>query len=105
MCSVRMNIIVLNRIQIMIYYLGMIQKIVIILLDNSLTSSSHLMVNYFIEHQSQVCLFCPPTFTNIICIYHSLLKLFVDADTNKDGLVSRASFSKLIDAAAVARTK
>ena len=33
-------------------------------------------------------------------LYHSLLKLFVDADTNKDGLVSRASFSKLIDAAA-----
>merc|ERR1712168_1314493 len=33
-------------------------------------------------------------------MYHSLLKLFVDADTNKDGLVSTASFSKLIDAAA-----
>merc|ERR1712138_198108 len=33
-------------------------------------------------------------------MYHSLLKLFVDADTNKDGLVSRASFSKLIDDAA-----
>merc|ERR1712098_1015216 len=33
-------------------------------------------------------------------MYHSLLKLFVDADTNKDGLVSKASFSKLIDAAA-----
>merc|ERR1711972_1304493 len=33
-------------------------------------------------------------------MYHSLLKLFVAADTNKDGLVSRASFSKLIDAAA-----
>merc|ERR1712126_724352 len=33
-------------------------------------------------------------------MYHSLLKLFVDADTNKDGLVSRASFSKLTDAAA-----
>merc|ERR1712114_40688 len=33
-------------------------------------------------------------------MYHSLLKLFVDADTNRDGLVSRASFSKLIDAAA-----
>merc|ERR1712121_625366 len=33
-------------------------------------------------------------------LYHSLLKLFVDADTNKDGLVSKASFSKLIDAAA-----
>merc|ERR1712198_584695 len=32
-------------------------------------------------------------------MYHSLLKLF-DADTNKDGLVSKASFSKLIDAAA-----
>merc|ERR1712111_41771 len=32
-------------------------------------------------------------------MYHSLLKLFVDADTNKDGLVSKASFSKLIDAA------
>merc|ERR1712029_1310490 len=31
-------------------------------------------------------------------MYHSLLKLFVDADTNKDGLVSKASFSKLIDA-------
>merc|ERR1711973_940133 len=33
-------------------------------------------------------------------MYHSLLKLFVDADTNKDGLVSKASFSKLIDEAA-----
>merc|ERR1712033_41720 len=33
-------------------------------------------------------------------MYHSLLKLFVDADTNKDGLVSKASFSKLIDDAA-----
>merc|ERR1711868_355368 len=33
-------------------------------------------------------------------MYHSLLKLFVDADTNKDGHVSRASFSKLIDDAA-----
>merc|ERR1712193_178517 len=33
-------------------------------------------------------------------LYHSLLKLFVDADTNKDGLVSKSSFSKLIDAAA-----
>merc|ERR1712145_28736 len=33
-------------------------------------------------------------------MYHSLLKLFVDADTNKDGLFSKASFSKLIDAAA-----
>merc|ERR1712243_441658 len=33
-------------------------------------------------------------------MYHSLLKLFVDADTNKDGLVSKGSFSKLIDAAA-----
>merc|ERR1712227_87825 len=33
-------------------------------------------------------------------LYHSLLKLFADADTNRDGLVSRASFSKLIDAAA-----
>merc|ERR1712165_306930 len=32
--------------------------------------------------------------------YHSLLKIFVDADTNRDGLVSKASFSKLIDAAA-----
>merc|ERR1712243_550995 len=32
-------------------------------------------------------------------MYHSLLKLFVDADTNKDGLVSKASFSQLIDAA------
>merc|ERR1712193_581171 len=33
-------------------------------------------------------------------LYHSLLKMFVDADTNKDGLVSRASFSNLIDEAA-----
>merc|ERR1712198_75233 len=29
-------------------------------------------------------------------LYHSLLKIFVDADTNRDGLVSKASFSKLI---------
>ena len=33
-------------------------------------------------------------------MYHSLLKLFVDADSNKDGLVSKASFSSLIDQAA-----
>merc|ERR1712133_284704 len=33
-------------------------------------------------------------------LYHSLLKIFVDADTKRDGLVSKASFSKLIDAAA-----
>merc|ERR1712243_373544 len=33
-------------------------------------------------------------------LYHSLLKIFVDADTNRDGLVSKASFSRLIDAAA-----
>merc|ERR1711951_259634 len=33
-------------------------------------------------------------------LYHSLLKMFVDADTNKDGLVSKSSFYKLIDAAA-----
>merc|ERR1712142_1463367 len=33
-------------------------------------------------------------------LYHSLLMIFVDADTNRDGLVSKASFSKLIDAAA-----
>merc|ERR1712115_798 len=33
-------------------------------------------------------------------LYHSLLKIFVDADTNRDGLVSKSSFSKLIDAAA-----
>merc|ERR1712108_76928 len=32
-------------------------------------------------------------------LYHSLLKMFVDADANKDGLVSRASFSNLIDEA------
>merc|ERR1711889_38591 len=33
-------------------------------------------------------------------LYHSVLKLFVDADTNRDGLVSKGSFSKLIDEAA-----
>merc|ERR1712058_185412 len=33
-------------------------------------------------------------------MYHCLLKMFVDADTNKDGPVSKSSFSKLIDAAA-----
>merc|ERR1711973_342882 len=32
-------------------------------------------------------------------LYHCLLKMFVDADTNNDGLVSRESFSKLVDAA------
>merc|ERR1712243_249691 len=32
-------------------------------------------------------------------LYHSL-KIFVDADTNRDGLFSKASFSKLVDAAA-----
>jgi len=34
-------------------------------------------------------------------LFHTLLKMFVDADTNQDGLVSRASFSKLIDMAVV----
>merc|ERR1712055_301153 len=33
-------------------------------------------------------------------LYHCLIKMFVDADTNKDGLVSRGSFSKLVDLAA-----
>merc|ERR1711964_264675 len=33
-------------------------------------------------------------------LFHTLLKMFVDADTNKDGLVTKANFSKLIDAAA-----
>merc|ERR1711917_152697 len=33
-------------------------------------------------------------------LWDSLLKLFVDADTNRDGLVSKGSFSKLIDEAA-----
>merc|ERR1711887_363249 len=33
-------------------------------------------------------------------LYHCLIKMFVDADTNKDGLVSRGSFSKLVDIAA-----
>merc|ERR1711868_203880 len=33
-------------------------------------------------------------------LYHALLKMFVDADTNYDGLVSRDSFSILIDKAA-----
>jgi len=33
-------------------------------------------------------------------LYHCLIKMFVEADTNKDGLVSRGSFSKLIDMAA-----
>merc|ERR1711970_814831 len=32
-------------------------------------------------------------------LYHCLLKMFVDADTNKDCLVSKASFSKLMDIA------
>ena len=32
-------------------------------------------------------------------VYHCLLEMFVDADSNKDGLVSRASFSILIDMA------
>merc|ERR1711887_338923 len=33
-------------------------------------------------------------------LYHCLIKMFVEADTNKDGLVSRGSFSKLVDVAA-----
>ena len=32
-------------------------------------------------------------------LYHSLLKMFAEADTNNDGLVSQESFSKLVDAA------
>ena len=32
-------------------------------------------------------------------VYHCLLEMFMDADSNKDGLVSRASFSILIDMA------
>merc|ERR1711881_640829 len=34
-------------------------------------------------------------------LYHSLLKMFAEADTNNDGLVSKESFSKLVDAAGV----
>jgi len=30
-------------------------------------------------------------------LYHCLLKMFVDADTNEDGLVSKGSFSKCMD--------
>jgi len=30
-------------------------------------------------------------------LFHRLLKIFVDADTNKDGLVSKASFFKMIE--------
>merc|ERR1712208_11502 len=33
-------------------------------------------------------------------LYHCLIKMFVDTDTNKDGLVSRGSFPKLVDIAA-----
>merc|ERR1712038_2212408 len=33
-------------------------------------------------------------------LYNALLKMFIDADTNNDGLVSKGSFSKLIDIAA-----
>merc|ERR1712126_436385 len=37
-------------------------------------------------------------------LYQALLKMFVDADTNFDGLVSHESFSKLVDkAASIAR--
>merc|ERR1711868_108198 len=32
-------------------------------------------------------------------LYHCMLKMFADADTNNDGLVSKESFSKLVDAA------
>merc|ERR1711913_218821 len=32
-------------------------------------------------------------------LYHSLLKMFAEADTKNDGLVSKESFSKLVDAA------
>ena len=33
-------------------------------------------------------------------MYHCLLKMFIDADTNKDDLVSKASNNKLLDMAA-----
>jgi len=33
-------------------------------------------------------------------LFHTLLKMFVDADSNKDGLVSRENFCRLIDTAA-----
>merc|ERR1712105_28567 len=33
-------------------------------------------------------------------LYHCLIKMFVDVDTNRDGLVSKGSFSKLVDMAA-----
>merc|ERR1712055_268837 len=33
-------------------------------------------------------------------LYHCLIKMFVDVDTNRDGLVSRGSFSKLVEMAA-----
>ena len=32
-------------------------------------------------------------------LYHCLLKIFVDADTNRDGMVSKADFSNLVDMA------
>merc|ERR1711921_28432 len=36
-------------------------------------------------------------------LYHCLLKMFAEADTNNDGLVSKESFSKLLDLAASIR--
>merc|ERR1712055_851550 len=33
-------------------------------------------------------------------LYHCLIKMFVDVDTNRDGLVSKGSFSNLVDIAA-----
>merc|ERR1712105_205920 len=33
-------------------------------------------------------------------LYHCLIKMFVDVDTNRDGLVSKGSFSNLVDMAA-----
>merc|ERR1711872_541552 len=67
--------------------------------------SSTTGVNSFNKSKEDFIWFIKKVTSNRKCdahseLYHALLKMFVDADTNYDGLVSRESFSKLVDKAA-----
>merc|ERR1712243_56580 len=72
---------------------------------NTFNMSANAAVNTFYKSKEDFIWFVKKAIQNKKSysyseLYHSLLKIFVDADTNRDGLVSKASSSKLIDAAA-----
>ena len=54
-------------------------------------SSNTNAVNTFNKSKEDFIWFVKKAVHDHAEMYHSLLKLFVDADTNKDGLVSKAS--------------